>query len=72
MQIHLHMDLFQEICSVVLHDPWLVESADMESWIWRTSFKVIPEYLAVGGGVYFFVHSFINELGLLPYLDCCK
>ena len=31
----------------VLHDTWLVESADSEPWIWRADCKVIHRYSTV-------------------------
>ena len=35
------------ICRRVIHNLWLVESADVELQIWRANFKVICDFLTV-------------------------
>ena len=32
-QIHLHVDYFSKVNTIVIHNPWLVESMDVKPWI---------------------------------------
>ena len=40
------------ICTIVLHDQWMVESADVETWVQTDDSKVICRFLAVCGSAH--------------------
>ena len=40
---------FHQTCTIVLGDPWLVDSADVELRIWRADYKVYSQFLTVRG-----------------------
>ena len=54
--------LFHQTCTIVLGDPRLVDSADVELRIWRADYKVYSQFLTVRGLVPLTLVLFKGEL----------